>query len=138
MTSEKSVQAEFRIASWDEKPYAEFDDKRKLTQAITTQNYTGDLVGEGRSNMVMCYGDSADVPVYYTGLEHFDGTVDGRSGTFVMQANGVFADGIAASTWFVVPGSGTGELAGLRGEGATRAVSGEAAIPVTFEYHFEV
>ena len=138
MTSEKSVQAEFRIASWDERPYAEFEDKRKLAQAITTQTYAGDLVGEGRSNMLMCYGDSADVPVYYTSLERFDGTVDGRAGTFVMQANGVFADGVAASTWFVVPGSGTGELAGLRGEGAARAVSGEATIPVTFEYHFEV
>lgn len=137
MTSDKSVRAEFRIASWDEHPYAEFDDKRKLTQAITTQNYTGELAGEGRSNMVMCYGDAADVPVYYTGLEHFSGTVDGRSGTFVMQANGVFADGIAASTWFVVPGSGTGDLAGLRGDGTARAVHGEEAIPVTFEYHFE-
>jgi hypothetical protein len=137
MTSDKSVRAEFQVASWDEKPYAEFEDKRKLTQAITTQNYAGGLVGEGRSNMVMCYGDSADVPVYYTGLEHFTGSLDGRSGTFVMQAKGVFADGIAASTWFVVPGSGTGELAGLSGEGETRAVHGESAIPVTFEYHFE-
>lgn len=131
-----SAKAEFRITSWNEDAYAELDGPAKLTQALTTADYTGDLAGEGRTNMVMCYG-APDVPVYYTGLEHFTGTLAGKSGSFVVQAKGTFADGVADTTWFVVPGSGTGELAGLRGEGAAKAVGGEATVPVTFEYHFE-
>ncbi|HEX9335227.1 MAG TPA: DUF3224 domain-containing protein [Pseudonocardiaceae bacterium] len=128
--------AEFRIASWDENAYAEFADARKLTRANITQTYTGDLVGEGTATLLMSYG-AADAPVYYTGLEHFSGTLDGKSGTFVAQQKGAYAAGVANTTWFVVPGSGTGELAGLRGEGRTEAVGGEESVPVTFEYHVE-
>jgi uncharacterized protein DUF3224 len=136
MTGNKSAKAEFRITSWDEKPYLEFEGEGKLTQAVTTMNYTGDLVGEGKNTWLMCYG-AKDIPVYYTGLERFSGTVAGRSGTFVMQSKGIFADGVANSTWFVVPNSGTDELAGLSGEGRTTAVGGEESVPVTFDYQFE-
>jgi hypothetical protein len=38
--------------------------------------------------------------------------------------------------WFVVPGSGTGELAGLRGEGGFQAELGQHA-DVTLDYWFE-
>jgi hypothetical protein len=34
---------------------------------------------------------------------------------------------IVSGDWFVVPGSGTGQLAGLRGEGGFRANLGEGA-----------
>jgi hypothetical protein len=131
-----TAKAEFRITSWQEQAYAEFDGARKLTRAVTTQDYTGDLAGTGANTMLMYYG-AADAPVYYTGIEHFTGMLAGRTGTFVMQAKGTFAGGVANTTWFVVPGSGTGELAGLGGEGTTTAVGGEESMPVTFDYHFE-
>jgi Protein of unknown function (DUF3224) len=38
--------------------------------------------------------------------------------------------------WFVVPGSGTGELAGLRGEGGFTAELGQGA-DITLDYWFE-
>jgi hypothetical protein len=136
MGSAQNAKAEFRIKSWDESPYAEFDGGGKLTKADTAQTYTGDLVGESTTTMLMCYG-AADAPVYYTGLERFSGTVGGKSGTFVTQAKGIYADGVANSTWFVVPCSGTDELAGLSGEGRTTAVGGEESVPVVFDYHFE-
>lgn len=41
-----------------------------------------------------------------------------------------------SGTWFVVAGSGTGELSGLRGEGGFRAALGENA-QVTLDYWFE-
>ncbi|HEY0805918.1 MAG TPA: DUF3224 domain-containing protein [Pseudonocardiaceae bacterium] len=131
-----TAKAEFRITSWEEQAYAEFDGGRKLTRAVTTQDYTGDLAGTGATTMLMYYG-AADAPVYYTGIEHFTGTLAGRTGTFVMQAKGTFAGGVANTTWFVVPGSGTDELAGLGGEGMTTAVGGEESMPITFDYHFE-
>ena len=125
----------FRITSWDENPYAEFEGAGRLTVAITTQNYSGDLAGTGSSRMLMYYG-AESAPVHYTGLEHFSGTVHGRSGTFVMQAKGTFAAGVADTTWSVVPGSGTGSLAGLSGAGSAKAVGGESSVPVTFDCHF--
>jgi Protein of unknown function (DUF3224) len=43
---------------------------------------------------------------------------------------------VVSGTWFVVPGSGTGELTGLRGEGGFTANLGEGA-DVTLDYWFE-
>ena len=44
------------------------------------------------------------------------GTLDGRAGTFVIQHGATMnPDGSAFQFGNVVPGSGTGELAGLRG-----------------------
>ena len=48
----------------------------------------------------------------YLANERVSGSLDGRAGTFVLQ-HGAWEGG----QWgFVVPGSGTGELAGLRGD----------------------
>jgi hypothetical protein len=130
------AKAEFRIKSWDEKPYAEFAGQEKLTRAITAQTYTGELAGESRGDSLMYYGP-ADGPVHYVGLEHFTATVDGRAGTFAVQSVGTYVDGVAETTWVVVPGSGTGELAGLRGKGGYRAVGGEEAVKVELSYSFD-
>lgn len=130
------ARSEFRITSWDEQAYAEFAGPEKLTRAVTSQQYTGDLAGESRGDSLMYYGPG-DAPVRYVGLERFTATVDGRSGTFVVQSTGTYADGVAETTWFVVPGSGTGELAGLRGTGGYRAEHGAGAVPVEFSYSFE-
>ena len=49
---------------------------------------------------------------------------------------GTVEGNIVSGEWFVVPGSGTGELAGLRGEGGFRANLGENA-EVHLDYWFE-
>ncbi len=136
MVTTTSAKAEFRITSWDEQPYAEFAGTEKLTRTTVVQTYTGDLAGEGRADSLMYYPPT-EAPVPYAGLEHFTCTLGGRAGTFVAQSHGAYADGVAEVAWSVVPGSGTGELAGLRGDGGYRALHGEAAIALTLEYWFE-
>ncbi len=59
------------------------------------------------------------------------------SGSFVIQHNGTFADGKLKSNWFVVPGSGTGELRNLRGEGTYTNEGGEPRTAYTFDYEFD-
>jgi len=49
---------------------------------------------------------------------------------------GTVADNIVSGDWFVIPRSGTGQLAGLRGEGGFRANLGEGA-QVYLDYWFE-
>jgi hypothetical protein len=136
MTVKATARAEFRITNWDERSYAEFDGTEKLTRAITSQVYSGDLTGESRGDSLMYYGP-ADAPVSYVGLERFTCTVAGRTGTFAAQSQGTFAEGVATTTWFVVPGSGTGELVGLRGEGGYATKGGDPAVAVTFDYYFQ-
>jgi hypothetical protein len=46
----------------------------------------------------------------------------------VLRLDGGFEGGAARTTWTVVEGSGTGDLAGLQGEGGYVAGQGEPAI----------
>ena len=69
-------------------------------------------------------------------LDHYLPRHGARSGTFVLQHKGTFEDGKAKVEWFVVSGSGTGELSGLRGEGGFAAGHAEQHL-VTLDFDFE-
>jgi len=116
----------FTIKAWDEQPWAELDRAPKLTHARVTTSYGGDLDGEGTSGLLMVY-DQDDAT--YAGYERVVGSLEGRSGSFVLRLDGGFQDGAARTTWTVVEGSGTGDLAGLRGEGGYVARQGAAEVP---------
>jgi len=53
----------------------------------------------------------------------------------VLQDAGTLAGTVVKGNWFVVPGSGTGELVGLRGEGGFTAELGQHA-SITLDYRF--
>jgi hypothetical protein len=128
MTTTGKATGTFTIKGWDEQPFAELEGAPKLTQARVTTTYGGDLDGEGTSTLVMAY-DGADAS--YAGYERVVGSLGGRSGSFVLRLAGGFEQGAARTDWTVVEGSGTGELAGLQGEGGYVAKQGEPE--VTYE-----
>jgi Protein of unknown function (DUF3224) len=72
----------------------------------------------------------------FVGIERVNGAVAGREGSFVLQDAGTVEGNIVHGEWFVVPGSGTGDLTGLRGTGGFRANLGEGA-HVHLDYWFE-
>ena len=51
----------------------------------------------------------------YVAMERFSGSLDGRSGSFVLQHSATMARGTAQQPVTVVPDSGSGQLAGLAG-----------------------
>ena len=112
--------ATFGIKAWDEKPWFEDDGGRKLTRATVIKTYSGDLDGEGTMEYVMTYSDEKTAT--YVGLERVVGRLGDREGSFVMKDVGTFKDGVAASAFEIVPGSGTGDLAGLSGNARVDAV----------------
>jgi len=124
----------FEVKSWDEKPYSEIDGGPKLTHASVTNAFHGDIEGEGALMYLMVYRD--DSSTSYFGLERVVGRVGDRSGSFVLQHSGTYEGGAATTTWSVVPGSGTGDLRGLRGEGGYVARGGEKQTPFTLDYDF--
>ena len=115
----------FTIKGWDEQPWAEHDQAAKLTHARVTTSYQGDLEGEGTSGLLMVY-DQDDAA--YSGYERFVGSLEGRQGSFVLRLGGGFEGGTARTTWTVVEGSATGDLAGLQGEGGYQAGHGEPQV----------
>ena len=113
----KSANARFAIKSWDEKPYSEGQDLPRLTRATVTKTFTGDIEGEGQVEYLMMY--RGDGSATFVGLERVVGRIGGKTGTFVLQRIGVFESGQAKESYSVVPGSATGELRGLQGDGST-------------------
>jgi len=123
----------FEVKSWDEQPFAEGDGQPKLTQTTATKTFTGDIEGEGTVAYLMVY--RPDGSTIITGFERVTGSVGGRAGSFVLRHEGTDQDGAAACTCTVVPGSGTGELAALRGEG--RFAASSMTVEFTFDYELD-
>ena len=123
----------FTIKSWDEKPYGEGQDLPKLTRAAVTKTFTGDITGDSHVEYLMMY--RSDGSATFVGLERVVGQVAGKAGSFVLQRTGVFENGVAKESYFVIPGSGTGELRTLRGEG-TSALGHGSEHPLMLYYDF--
>src|SRR6266576_3684808 len=111
----KQAKATFDIKSWDEKTYNEIEGAPKLTRVSATKSYQGDIEGEGKLEYLMMYRTAGSAN--FMGLERVTGSIGGRSGSFVLEHRGTFEDGVAKVTLSVVPGSGTGDLRGMKGGG---------------------
>ncbi len=115
----------FEITSMGEDTYQELQGDAKLTRANGTQRFTGDIEGEGSVEWLMCYLPGGGAR--FLGLQRIAGSIGGREGSCVIEAVGNFDGRKSRGTWTVIEGSGTGELAGLRGEGSFQAASGPVA-----------
>ncbi len=122
----------FHVTGWDEKPYRE-DGSRKLTLAVVDEAFEGGITGQGSTRLLMAY--APDGTAHFTGLQHVDGAVEGRPGTFVLEAVGEFDGQVARWHATVVPNSGPGGLAGLSGAGTFGAPHGSEAI---YELEFDL
>jgi Protein of unknown function (DUF3224) len=118
--------ATIEVSVWSPEPYDEPGDGPALVRIHVQESFTGDLSGEGIATMLQVL--RTDGSASFCALERVTGSLDGRHGTFVLQDAGVLdTDGQVTGTWSVVPGSATGELAGLRGEGGFEAALGQHA-----------
>ena len=111
------IEARFEIANWDETPFDDGVGVSKLTEALVTKKYSGDIDGTSTTKWLMAY--APDKTATYVGIEHIKGTVGGKRGSLVLMHDGVFADGAATATLRVV--SGTDELSDAAGSGKFRA-----------------
>ncbi|WP_188195819.1 DUF3224 domain-containing protein [Nonomuraea sp. SYSU D8015] len=97
-----------------------------------SKTFHGDLTGTSVVTLLV-----ATTPVEssrsYVALERVEGTLDGRSGGFVVQHNAVSDEGEQSLRISVVPDSATGELRGLRGE-MDIVIAPDGGHSYTFDY----
>ena len=123
------------VTGWEPQPYDELYGAATLVGIEVTERFHGDIEGEGRARMLQAL--RPDGSATFVGHERVTATLARRSGTFVFQDVGTLSPtGDVDGRWFVVPGSGTGQLAGLRGEGSFTAAVGESAA-ISLDYWFE-
>ncbi|MEU2979587.1 DUF3224 domain-containing protein [Streptomyces hirsutus] len=127
----------FTFADWKEVPVGPEDTHPRLAHATVTNSFAGGIEAESTTcDYAISYltGTTGS----FAGMELVRGRVDGREGTFVVEEHGRFApDGTVHCSFEVVEGSGTGELAGLRGTGEFTYRHGETKVPYTFAYGLE-
>jgi len=121
------------MKKWEEKTYSEVQGGPKLTTSTVANAFHGDIEGEAQLEYLMIY--LADGSASFIGLEQVTGRIGDRSGSFVLRHEGKFEAMAARVSISVVPGSGTGNLTGLRGEGQFETQGGPA--PYTLDYYFE-
>ena len=105
-----------------------------LMEIHILEKFTGDIDGESPVRALQVQRD--DHSASLVSLQRFRGKIAGREGTFVLQGSEIVENGKIKATWFVVPGSGTGGLSGLRGEGGFAGEFGKGS-DATLDYWFE-
>lgn len=96
-----------------EPPYLE-QDGLKLNRNVVRKVFSGDMVGASEAQMIAAF-TATPGSAGYVAIEHFTGSVRGRSGSFVLQHSGVMTRGDGRLKVTIVPDSGTGDLAGISG-----------------------
>ena len=128
------AKAVITVHTYEPSAYDESAQGPVLTRIHVEESFSGDITGDGIVEFLQAA--RADGSASFVGIERVTGELGGRRGTFLLQDAGTVQDNIVSGDWFVIAGSGTWELAGLRGEGGFRANLGEGA-QVHLDYWFE-
>jgi hypothetical protein len=108
------------------KPQAEAGvvDGVALGRMSLDKRFDGDLSGTGRGEMLTALtGEKGSAG--YVAIERVTGTLQGRSGTFVLQHTGTMSKGEQQLSITIVPASGTGALVGIAGRFKLDIVEGK-------------
>ncbi|HEY5956820.1 MAG TPA: DUF3224 domain-containing protein, partial [Polyangiaceae bacterium] len=115
-------------------PFDEVADGPSLVEVQLTETFSGDI--EGESTVRVIQAAHKDGSMSFVGLQRVRGSVGGRKGSFLLQPAGTVVGEETKADWFVVSGSGTDDLKGLRGEGGFKAQLGEHG-SFWLDYYFE-
>ncbi|MEV8514167.1 DUF3224 domain-containing protein [Dactylosporangium sp. NPDC051484] len=85
--------------------------------SLMEKTFDGDITGRSATLFTAAF-DQASGAGTYIAMESFEGTVAGRAGTFNFVHSASTSGSDRTGEYFaIVPGSGTGELTGIRGGG---------------------
>ena len=85
-----------------------------LNRMTMAKTYAGPLTATATGEFLSA-GDPKSGSAGYVAAERIEGTLDGQAGSFVVMQSATMDRGTPDLRAFVVPGSGTGALAGVTG-----------------------
>ena len=91
-------------------------DDKTLGRFSSDKQFHGALEGTSKGEMLSAGSGAKGSSGGYVAIEKVTGTLNGRSGAFVLQHNATMTRGTPQMNIIVVPDSGTGELTGLAGK----------------------
>lgn len=90
-------------------PVNEKSDDPLLGRMMLDKQYHGDLEATGKGQMLTA-GSPAKGAGGYVAIEKVVGTLNGRTGSFILQHSGTMTNNKPQMTITIVPESGTGQL----------------------------
>jgi hypothetical protein len=105
----------------------------KLGRLLLEKVFHGDLDATSQGEMLTAVSDTPG-SAGYVAIEKVTGTLHGQRGSFVFQHSGTMDHGAQQLSITVVPGSGSGGLAGLVGRFALRIEGGQHF----YEFHYKL
>lgn len=112
-------------------PRGEGAGRLAVGRMLIDKQFSGDFTGVGQGEMLSA-GNPAAGSAAYVAIDHITGTIGARHGSFALQHVGVLDQGDSSLTIIIVPGSGTGDFKGIKGELKLDIVNG--AHHYTLEY----
>lgn len=119
----------FNLDAWEEEAVDAVEDF-VLARVRVGKTFHGDA--EATSSTELVIAKKGEAGVAYGGLERFTGSLHGKQGTFVLHHDASRSADGGWFRWSIVPGSGAGELTGIRGEGTV--VPHDDSYSYTFDY----
>jgi hypothetical protein len=112
-----NASAPFTNDRYDEEPYGEADGA-EVSRVHISRSFTGDLEGSSTAELLIAKSEGGGG---YVGHDRISGSLQGNSGSFVFQHSGLMGPDGVTNTGTIVPGTGTGELEGISGDGTMLA-----------------
>jgi hypothetical protein len=129
----RRAESTITVQNYEAKPYDDIAGAA-LVEVYLNETFAGDMEGESPVRTLQFV--RADKSASLVSLQRFRGKLGGRHGTFVLQGSEIVAHLKITARWFVVPGSGTDDFLGLRGEGGFEGEFGKGSRG-TLDYWFE-
>jgi hypothetical protein len=108
-----TLRGPIKVSTDSEPPFHE-QDGVVLNRNVVRKTFSGPATGTSEAQMIAARTPDPGSAAYVA-MELFTGMLDGRQGTFVMQHNGIVANGKPELSVVIIPGTGTGQLAGITG-----------------------
>jgi hypothetical protein len=108
----RTLVAQFEVTGWEPNVYDEPGEGPALARVVVRKTFRGVVDGTSVAEVLTAAGPAGRG---YVACERFVGAVEGRTGTLVFQHCGIDDGDAPYAFGHIVPGSGTGQLAGLCG-----------------------
>jgi predicted flavoprotein YhiN len=132
---QQHVSGPFDVKVTRQKPDTQIARAAALGRLTIDKRYHGDLEATAKGEMLATQTETKGSAAYVA-LERVTGTLQGHSGSFVLQHSAIMDRGATQSSIGVVPDSGTGQLAGLTGEMRIR-IDPEGRHSYEFDFRIE-
>jgi hypothetical protein len=122
----------FEVKMTPQKPDNPTEEAANIARMTGEKQWHGDLEGASKGEMLATPPDAKGSGVYVA-LERVTGTLQGRSGSFLLYHRGIMNRGVPSLLIEVAPDSGTGQLTGIAGK-MTINIAPDGKHSYDFEY----